>query len=516
VFKLKAAFLLIFLMTQVPAANAQQVANLAQQVSALFGASGEHWNPDDPSEKLPDFRFAGYRMGQVHLPDTSTRTKLDVRNYGARINDGIDDSAAIVAAIKAAAGKGHVVYFPNGTYELDRQVSISNLGNFVLRGQSRDGVILKVDRGICEVRNNCATTREHSTRYGFIQVIGSSYLTSANLITTVTANAARNSRNLVLASAAKIAVGDTITLTLTDTSVRTLQRHLHGDVAKPNIAQLNGQKVVVFTSRVTAKSGNAVTLERRIPVRVDTTWSPQIYRFAPNVREVGVENLTVQMKATTYLGHLKEKGFNGVHFDHVANSWVRNVKVLNADFGIDVRSSQFVTVDNVVVDSSARTAGDYNGQKVKGHHALNALFGGDHLFSRFSVPAAFAHDLTVEGVRGAVFENGSGGNLSLDHHGLIPLQNLFTQLDAGAGTRLYFSGGATERLPHAAASNVYWNIRAANARSMPCSYVAGQSMFVAVPGYNGNCTSYRWHNEKVPQAYVSPQNLYEAQKALSK
>lgn len=507
--RLKAVFLTLLLITQASVANAEQVGN-------LFGASGEYWNPDDPNEKLPDFRFAGYRMGQVALPDTSARTKLDVRNYGAKINDGLDDSAAIVAAIKAAAGKGHVVYFPNGTYELDKQVSISNLGNFVLQGQSRDGVILKVDRGICEVKNNCATTDDHATRYGFIQVIGSSYFTSANLITTVSANAARNSRNLALASTANIAVGDTITLVLTDTSVRTLQRHLHGEVSSPNIAQWNDQKVVIFTSKVTAKNGNVVTLERRIPVRVDTTWNPQIYRFAPNVREVGVENITIQMKATTYPGHLKEKGFNGVHFDYVANSWVRNVKVVNADFGIDVRSSQFVTVDNVIVDSSARTAGDYIGQKVKGHHALNALFGADHLFRRFSVPAALAHDLTIEGVRGAVFENGSGGNLSLDHHGLIPMQNLFTQINAGAGTRLYVSGGAKERLPHSAASNVYWNIKAMNSRSMPCSYVGGQSMFVAVPGYNGNCTSNKWYNEKIQQADLSPQNLYDAQKELSK
>jgi hypothetical protein len=290
---LKAAFLVFLLITQASVANAQHVSN-------LFGASGDYWNPDDPNEKLPDFRFAGYRMGQVALPDTSTRTKLDVRNYGAKINDGLDDSAAIVTAIKAAAGKGHVVYFPNGTYELDNLVSISNLGNFVLQGESRDGVVFKVDRGICEVRNNCTTTKEHATRYGFIQVIGSSYLTSANLITTVSANAARNSRNLALESTSNIAVGDTITLTLSDTSVRTLQRHLHGEVVNPNIAQLNDQKVVIFTSKVTAKSGNIITLERRIPVRVDTNWNPQIYRFAPSVGEVGVENITLQMKVTTY------------------------------------------------------------------------------------------------------------------------------------------------------------------------------------------------------------------------
>ena len=47
--------------------------------------------------------------------------------------------------------------------------------------------------------------------------------------------------------------------------------------------------------------------------------------------QVGVEDLRLHFKWARYLGHHAEAGYNGVAFNGVVNSWMRNVRVTNAD-----------------------------------------------------------------------------------------------------------------------------------------------------------------------------------------
>ena len=62
---------------------------------------------------LPDFSYAGYNYSETPIPDTSSWPIFDVTNYGAVVNDGNYDDAAIQATIDAAkaAGSG-IVSFP--------------------------------------------------------------------------------------------------------------------------------------------------------------------------------------------------------------------------------------------------------------------------------------------------------------------------------------------------------------------------------------------------------------------
>jgi hypothetical protein len=82
------------------------------------------------------------------------------------------------------------------------------------------------------------------------------------------------------------------------------------------------------------------------------------------------------------------------------------------------------------------------------------------LFQGFKIETEFVHDLTVEGMAsGNVFAGGSGVRLNLDHHRNAPFENLFTDLDAGNGNRLFESSGREDRGPHSAARTTLWNIR---------------------------------------------------------
>jgi hypothetical protein len=79
---------------------------------------------------------------------------LDVTRapYNAIPNDGLDDTAAIQAALNAAPNGRRIVYLPNGTYHVSNSLNWptdpNNGGNdlkrTVLQGQSRDGVILRL------------------------------------------------------------------------------------------------------------------------------------------------------------------------------------------------------------------------------------------------------------------------------------------------------------------------------------------------------------------------------------
>ena len=69
------------------------------------------------------------------------------------------------------------------------------------------------------------------------------------------------------------------------------------------------------------------------------TWAllllaPSSLQFHQN----GVEDLSVRFPPSNYSGHLKEAGYNWIYFNHVYNSWVRRVRVTNADSALYVRA----------------------------------------------------------------------------------------------------------------------------------------------------------------------------------
>lgn len=70
----------------------------------------------------------------------------DVRDYGATGDGTTIDNTAIAAAITAAASTGGTVRFPRGTYKLNTHISLSNVSNVSLVGESAtilQGTIVK-------------------------------------------------------------------------------------------------------------------------------------------------------------------------------------------------------------------------------------------------------------------------------------------------------------------------------------------------------------------------------------
>ena len=73
--------------------------------------------------------------------------------------------------------------------------------------------------------------------------------------------------------------------------------------------------LVRFPSKITAISGNEITLERPLRLDVRTPWTPEIRSFSGQLEEVGLEDFTMEFPTREYQGHFNEDGFNGIWMD---------------------------------------------------------------------------------------------------------------------------------------------------------------------------------------------------------
>ena len=467
----------------------------AALTSTLWGTSGEAFNPRG---RLMDWSYAGYHAGDDPLPDVPA--VVDVADFGA-VGDGTtDDGAAFESAVDAvSAAGGGAVTVGAGTFVLRRRLSLST--GVVLRGAGRDATTLHFPEALEDLYPG---ERNWSFSGGFIQANASSTLPE---LTDVVAPAARGDTEVTVADASEIAPGDWVLIRQVDMD-GTLMRRLHADLADGGTDNI-GDIGMRFPTRVLEVAGNTLTLERALPVDVEARWSPTVFAVEPRISEVGVEHLTMSFPHTVYPGHFNERGYNAIHFSHVWHGWVREVTVLNCDYGISFTNTFFSTATGVVLETTASRGTD------NGHHGINNGHGGDNLFVDFDLRTSFVHDLTNEWyAHGVVFTRGRAVDLSLDHHRAAPYSTLWTELHAGAGSQIFRSGGRADRGPHTAAYDTLWNIHADVQMGFPAPDYGPRMNYVGFqttddpPG-----SAVEWHVEAIAPDELEPPNLWEAMRA---
>jgi hypothetical protein len=476
-------------------------AELGATRAALSGGASELWGEGgelfDAKGRLMDWSYAGYRAGEAKLPERAAT--LSVLDLGAVPDDGEDDTAGLKAAL-AMAHAGDVVHLPAGVYVLREPLELTN--GVVLAGDGSDQTVIEVPVSLTDLYGNPGLERGGSSSYAF----GGAFLKArghddGDELAQVTAAAERGDTFLALSSTEGIEVGAWLHVDQTDVNGELIER-LHADLQQGGDDN-TGDKATEHYSRVKAIRDGGIELERPLPVDVELGWSPRVRAFHPSISELGIEHLTVRFPETRYPGHFKEQGYNAIELGGVFHSWVRDVKVVNGDYGVSITSSHFVTVADVVID----TTNDRSG-----HHALNCGHGGDNLYIGFDVRVPFVHDLTVEWyTTGNVFTQGQGKNLSLDHHRAAPYSTLWTELDLGAGTSAWKSGGAGNRGPHSAAYDTLWNVRAERAMAMPPSDYGPRMAFVGFLTSAGDASSdLDWWFEAIDPEALTPANLWLA------
>jgi hypothetical protein len=470
--------------------------------SELWGIAGERWAPHS---RLPDFSYAGYRHGgEVSVP--SVPVVGNVRAFGA-VGDGEhDDTEAFLAAI-AACEQGAIL-IPEGRYRISEILEIRRSG-VVLRGEGPTKSILYFPKPLNEVRPNWGSTTggrrtsNYSWSGGFVRVKGDF---GNERLADVSAEAQRGDTALMVSNADGFTAGQRIRIQLRDDERHSLVKYLYsGDCG--DIAKIDGVSVSQIVTIRGVEEGK-ILFDRPLRFDVKRKWNPSVHRYAPTVEEVGIEQIGFEFPLHDYGGHFTEMGFNAAAFTDVSDCWIRDVHVRNCDSGFFLRA-HFSTLSGIRFQSER--APDDRGRT--GHHGLY-FHGSDNLLTDFSIDQLFIHDISVgKGAVGNVISNGTGADLTLDHHKQAPYENLFTHLDVGKGSRVWLSGGGGALGKHCGGRGTFWNITANQPIPSPPDVFGPSSMnFVALVTDEPSSTDSDgiWF-EAIPPERIEPKNIHEAQ-----
>ena len=471
--------------------------------SGLWGKGGEGWTAES---RLPDFSFAGYERGEKEIPVVGVSG--NVKDFGAKGDGETDDTAAFQKALDEAP-EGAVLV-PEGRYVIAKPVVIKRSG-VVLRGEGAGKSVLLFPKPLNDIVPNwgATTSGKRTSNYswsgGFLGITGSYDRGSA---ARVAEGALRGARSLEVGDAGKLKVGQEIEIRQTDLEDNSLATHLYSGDPGP-MKNLKGRTRTSLVTRITAVEGNKVSFDRPLRCDVELRWKPEMRIFRPAVEQSGVEDLGFEFPVTPYGGHFSELGFNPLVLKGVANCWVRNIRIANADSGPFVNGF-FNTLDGIVFESARKV----DRQNCTGHHGVT-LGGGDNVCTDFDFRTRFIHDFTVtNATSGNVVCDGKAVDLSLDHHSKSPYENLFTNLDAGEGSRLWKCGGGHALGKHCGARGTFWNITAEKDMGYPEGFGPESINVVALKTKEKGVTdrNARWFEVISPEE-IEPKNLYRAQLA---
>jgi hypothetical protein len=472
------------------------------ETSDLWGTNGELWNPGG---RLPDFSYAGYHCGEAAIPQVAPG--VSVKDFGARGDGVTDDTAAFLKAVAEAKG---AIEIPPGRYLISDILEIKRSG-VVLRGAGADRTVLYFPKSLQEIRPlwSATTTGQKTSEYswagGLVWFRGSF---GESILAGVKGEAARGEKSLSLSTAKNLHAGQRVEIFEQDNPDNSLANELYsGDPG--DMANLKGSTHAAIVVRIQKIDGDRIYFDRPLRFAIKTQWHPQIRRFEPTVTESGVENLRLEFPDIPYPGHFKEQGYNAVAFSGVADCWARSLVISNCDSGL-FPGGDFCTMQDIVFETSRPPDAALH---CTGHHGFDCS-GNDNLFTGFDYRQKFIHDISVEHCAGGnVIAGGRGLDLCFDHHVCAPYENLFTDIDAGAGTRLWFCGGGSALGKHSGARETFWNIRARQPQKLPpasfgpasMNFVALQTALASSKNLDG-----RWLEAIAPEQ-ISPPDLHAAQ-----
>jgi len=474
--------------------------------SDLWGKRGELWNP---AGRLPDFSYAGYHCGEKLIPNVLRG--VSVKDFGATGDGIIDDTQAFLKALNTVTNGA--IQIPAGRYVITNILDVTHSG-VILRGAGADKTILYFPKPLMEIRPawSATTTGRETSAYsfggGFVWFKGNF---GERVLADVTAEANRGEKVLQVSTTKNLRIGQRVEIIEKDNPDNSLAVELYsGDAG--SITNLNATTFASIVVTIKKIDGDKISFDRPLRFAVKLQWHPQIRSFTPTVKESGIENVRFEFPNVPYPGHFNEQGYNAIAFSEVSDCWARNIIISNSDSGIFC-GGRFCTIQNVTFTGTR--AADMNSHCV-GHHGFD-FFGEDNLLTGFDYRVKFIHDLTVEHcAAGNVFANGRGVDLCFDHHVCSPYENLFTDIDAGAGTRLWFCGGGNALGKHSGARETFWNIRADKLQKLPPEGFGPPSMnFIALQTdlpSEKNSTN-RWL-ESISPKKIAPGDLHAAQLAV--
>ena len=430
------------------------------------------WTPEilqpDSPDFLPDFSFAGYDWGES-VPPTHTETH-SVLSFGAIPDDGIDDTKSFIRALQAIqVDTGSVVLaIPTGRFIL-RDVLFIERSNLVIQGNSEggstlffpdhlsgmanekaDSILLDVSQYIeaNDLRNLLTPYSQFAWSGGVIWVRQPA--ASDKILTSATAGS-RGKSLISVESVENLVPGMTIQLEWynRDGPDGSLLKHVLGPYDLPIGERLfESPEKALIRQPVTIQEVRDGQLVVKEPLLHDIRpeWTVRI-RETAFLHNIGIENLTIEFPDADYGGHHLDKGFNGIYLSDLEHSWLRNIRVRNADSAILTMNSKNVSVSDLHISGR------------NGHHSVYLSHTYGFLVTDFNIQSGALHNPSFNtGSTLSVFSHGRIHDAVLDQHGGLNHQNLYDDLQTDNTKDLMNHGGAAYWKPTAGRFNTFWNI----------------------------------------------------------
>ncbi|MFS0725420.1 S-layer homology domain-containing protein [Paenibacillus sp. 1P07SE] len=439
----------------------------------------EDWYPgygDDEGRFLHDFSYAGYRMGEVPIPDTVPGDIIHVTQapYHADNTGAEDATAAIQQAIDDVGDAGGgVVYLPPGTYRVkpqgvNNQALKINQNGVVLRGAGPEATFLFNDEPVMRGKDIITVTSEGNQ---FLGIQGTETLLRQDLH--------EPTMLIPVQDTAGLAAGDWIAISNRYTAAFIEEHDMTGWW---NIYE--GNEGVTFYRQVVAVDHDSRTIAIDIPTRypLNTRDHASVYKLNPPVREVGVEHLSIgnAENLTPGIGEADNTvegtagyqvaGTKAVRFVRVVDAWARNVHSYrppsnSAGYDYHILSSGIVTSNsrNVTIADSDMRKPLYRGAGGNGY--LYELVGNDNLIVNSRAEEG-RHNYTFSHMRtsGNVIRDSVSVNPThvIDFHQYLSMSNLLEGmiLDGDtieASVRPYPSSSPTYKHGQTTSQTVIWN-----------------------------------------------------------
>lgn len=403
---------------------------------------------------LPDFSYAGYGFGLAEIPAAKGRV-FDVVKYGAVADDGLDDTNAIQKALEAAHEHDGpaIIQFPQGRMIITEILHI-NRSDIVLRGHGRSKTgstlyfprplnmvgensrfdeirtyLKKYNKRQREPKNNLNVMfSEYSWTGGFIWVgqkdgRPAAYLEEFDVVPPVISNVVsgvRGEREVTVDNAEQLTPGQRIQVLWYNRKGPDgpLINEIYGDTdLKIGAHHWNYAKRALVKQRTIVSSieGDKVVLGDPLLHNINSDVPAEIAAWDP-LTHVGIEDLRIEFPNAPYFGHHVEQGYNGVYLTGAADSWVRNVNIINADSGILTYDSANLTIRDI------RTEGDR-----KAHYAVHLGNVHNVLAERVQTFNVVHHSLTfnTQSTRSVYKDAEVFVAPALDQHAGANHQNLF-------------------------------------------------------------------------------------------
>ena len=459
---------------------------------------------------IPNNSYAGYGTGIVSIPNPSwTVYNVTSAPYNAVANDNNDDQPAIQAAIEAAhaAGKG-IVYLPAGTFRLHKPIYIK-YDSIIVRGAGSTGG----SATILDFRYSMYTMFTTDIDAGFVGPgglwwasglvwIGPGDSFNANgspnmfedyehwrttsTLATVTAISNPGTFSITVDNTATLATGQRVMLRYTMPSDRSLIKHIHGHAATESQIDTDavvgdctnikapGESYYYWPAVIQSISGNVVTFDRPLRIKVDPTlWPATLRSITSMVSESGIEDVQIKGHNATGTSHLATPttsgsnggsslgGWNGVYINRSWNCWVDNVRFTDLECGVIFSAAKNCSALNTYITASS-SSHSYH------HPFAYRVYSSDNLVENFTIdgPGHVRHGINAEWYSsGNVYSKGTIKVGTFDSHRASAFDLIRTEItvanDDGSAP-----GGAGNSGPFAGKRFVHWNIT----QSIPAGY----------------------------------------------